>query len=423
MDVRDMVGIPFVVSILLFALYQPANASETTIVTEGRYVMGDGDTLAMAEERVLRHAQRRAVEEAGLYIESTFQDLEKAVAGQSFQASSLEIRTIAAAITKTEILESRRSFENDRPSFYIRIRAIVDLENLQSAVRRWQSEQRFAEHFRRLQKENAQLKTQLRELRTSHAGVRTLTIEPLGQPNKAREQAQQLVEKAILIQHLPQKLDLTTQAAVLDPQSVEPLIVRGQTYLRLASAAYSNKSKPSGYSEYIDNARMDFDRALLMDPKNTWALIGQGDVNTWLHRPDEAARSFEQVLELDPFFDLARHRLINLYTAEARKLIARNQLTSALTVLQKCLSPHASDSWLPYQKEAYLLRSNIYKRLKHPLQAIDDLSVILQADPTDRTALLARATLYQEELQGRSAKDDFERACMLGSTEACEHLP
>jgi len=401
---------------------QPSNASETIVVTEGRYVMGDSDTLATAEERVLRLAQRRAVEEAGLYIESAFQDIEKASSGKSFQSSSLEIRTIAAAITKTEILESRRFFDNDRPSFYIRIRAVVDLDNLQAAVRRWQSEERFAEHFRRLQSENAALKAQLYELRAAPTGVRTLTIESLDH-TKGHNQARTLVEKAIRSQHLSQKLDLISQATALDPQSVEPLIVRGQTYLRLASAAYANKSRPSEYSEYIDNARMDFERAILIDPQNTWALLGRGDVDTWLHRPVEAAHAFEQVLELDPFFDLARHRLISLYTAEARKLVSLKQWSSALTVLQKCLPPKTPDSWIPYQKEAYFLRTDIYKKLGRRSQAIDDLSAILRADPTDKQALLARAALYQEELQGRSAKDDLERACMLGATTACEQLP
>lgn len=403
-------------------MYQPAGASETVVVTEGRYVMGDSDTLAIAEERVLRLAQRRAIEEAGLYIESTFQDIEQASPARSFQSSSLEIRTIAAAITKTEILESRRSFDNERPTFYIRIRAVVDIDNLQAAVRRWQSEERFAEHFRRLQSENTKLKAQLYELRTAPPSVRTLTIDPLGH-TRGREQARMLVERAIFSQHLPQKLELTSQAAALDPQSVDPLIVRGQTYLRLASAAYSKKSKPSEYSEYIDNARMDFDRAVLIDPTNTWALLGQGDVNTWLQRPTEATHAFERILELDPFFDLARYRLINLCTAEARKLVALKQWAPALTVLQKCLSPQTPDSWIPYQKEAYLLRSQIHKRMKQPIQAIDDLSTILRIDPTDRHVLLARAQLYQEEFQGASAKDDLEHACMLGATAACKLLP
>jgi tetratricopeptide (TPR) repeat protein len=168
---------------------------------------------------------------------------------------------------------------------------------------------------------------------------------------------------------------------------------------------------------------MDFDRAILIDPKNTWALLGRGDVNTWLHRPVEAAHAFEQVLELDPFFDLARYRLINLYTAEAHKLVSLKQWSSALVVLQKCLPPKTPESWIPYQKEAYLLRSEIYKKLSQPTQAIDDLSAILRADPTDRQALLARAALYQDELQGRAAKDDLERACMLGAPAACEQLP
>ena len=421
MRFRHVLRIVFVVA--SFSLvYMPASASETTVVTEGHYVMGDSDTLAIAEERVLRLAQRRAVEEAGVYIEATFQDIEKASLGKSFQSSSLEIRTIAAAITKTEVLESRRSFDNDRPSFYIRIRAVVDLDNLQAAVRRWQSDERFAEHFRRLQSENAELKAQLHALSIAPTGVRTLTIEPLDH-TKDREQVRILVEKAILSHHLAQKLDLISQAAALDPQSVEPLIVRGQTYLRLASAAYSNRSRPNEYSGYIDNARMDFDRAILIDPKSTWAFLGRGDVNMWLHRPAEAAHAFEQVLELDPFFDLARYRLINLYTAEARKLITLKQWSSALTVLEKCLPPETPDSWILYQKEAYLLRSDIYKKLGRPTDAIDDLSAILRADPTDKQALLARAALYQKELHGRAAKDDLERACMLGATAACEQLP
>ena len=91
--------------------------------------MADGDTLAQAEETVLQRAKRKAVEEAGMYLESTFLDVEKTAGEKSFQTSSLEIRTIAAAVTKTEVLESRRSFDNDRPSFYVRIRAVVDLDH------------------------------------------------------------------------------------------------------------------------------------------------------------------------------------------------------------------------------------------------------------------------------------------------------
>src|SRR5215831_14153510 len=96
----------------------PSHAASTKIVVaEGQYVMADGDTLGAAEEKVLQRAQRRAVEEAGIYLESTFHDVEKESGGRTSQTSSLEIRTIAAAITQTEILESGRTFDNDRPVF------------------------------------------------------------------------------------------------------------------------------------------------------------------------------------------------------------------------------------------------------------------------------------------------------------------
>ena len=406
----------------LCLLPMQAAASVTTVVAEAQYLMADGDTLAQAEEKVLQRAKRKAVEEAGMYLESTFLDVEKIAGEKSFQTSSLEIRTIAAAVTKTEVLESRRAFDSDRPSFFVRIRAVVDLDHLQDAVRRWRSEQQLADHFHRLQKENAELKAQLRHLKAAPTGVRTLTVQPPGR-NGTQEQAQQLVERAITTPNLPQKIELASQAAVLDPHDADPLIVRGQTYLKLASTAYSNKAKPSEYSKYVDNARMDFDRALIIDPKNTWALIGQGDVNTWLQRHEDAGYSYEQALALDPLFDLARHRLSTLYTAQARKLAAAKRWEPALAVLQKLLGDHVPDGWVFDHKEAYLLRSDIYKKLNQPSRAIEDLSVVLRADPADTHALLARATLYRGQLQGHLAKDDFERACVLGAKEACRELP
>ena len=399
-----------------------AMALETTVVAEARYLMADSDTLAQAEETVLQRAKQRAVEEAGVYLESTFLDVEKALNGRNVQASSLQIRTIAAAITKTEILESLRSFENNRPSFYVRIRAIVDLDHLQDAIHRWHSEQQFAEHFQRLQKENTRLKAEIRGLKTPPHTAPPLAITPSGQSN-ATTQAQELVQQAILTPNLLQKLDLASQAIILAPQTADPLVVRGQTYLQLVSTAYSKRAQPSEYSRYVDNARMDFDRALLIDPHNTWALLGQGDVHTWRQQTDEAAHSYKQALALNPFFDTARHRLIILYTTHARKLVTQRQWADALSALHNILGSHVPDSWILDHKEAYLLRSTIYKKLHKPAEAIDDLSMILRDNPTDMRTLLARAKLYREQLQGHLAKSDFERACLLGSAEACRQLP
>lgn len=407
---------------ILFLVAPDATATEATVVAEGQYVMADGDTLAMAEDKVLQRAQRKAVEEAGIYLESTFHDYESVRNGKRTQISSLEIRTLAAAITKTDVLESRRSFEHDRPVFTIRIRAVVNLDQLQEAVRRWRSEEQFAAHFRQLQKENAELKAQLRETQAPPSGVRTLVIDPPGRTGP-QEQARHLLDTALHSHNLRQKIDLTSQAATLDPQFVDPLIVRGQTYLKMVSLAFSNKSRPSEYSEYIDNARMDFDRALLLGARNPWALLGQGDVNTWLNQPEEAERAYAQALEIDPLFDIARQRLIRVTTTQARKLVSAKQWGPAMTTLNRTLNSSVSESWIPSQKEAYLLRGELHQKLNQSAQAIDDLSVVIGIDPTHVQALLMRGKLYQEQQQGRLAKEDFEQACILGAPAACEQLP
>ena len=75
------------------------------------------------------------------------------------------------------------------------------------------------------------------------------------------------------------------------------------------------------------------------------------------------------------------------------------------------------------EKEAYLLRSRIYTELGELERAVDDLTGVIRVDPSNRQALLQRAKLYRRLLQGRQAKDDFERACGFGLEEACAELP
>jgi tetratricopeptide (TPR) repeat protein len=405
------------------AFIPPAFATATkTVVAEAQYVMADGDTLASAEEKVLQRAQRRAVEEAGVYLESTFYDLEKESQGRTIRNTSWELRTITAAVTETEILESRRSFENDRPVFFIRIRANIDLQNLADAVRRLQSEAQLARHFRELQQENLHLRTQLREFQQEPTGVRMLTIEPNGKPEPVMRAKQQL-EAAFQTPDLWKKIQLASDAAQSDPQFAEALIVRGQAYLRLVSIAYSEHTPASSFSDHIEKARSDFDQAVQLDGKNPWAWIGKGDVQTWLKRTDDAAFCYERALAIDPFFDIARQRLIGLYTTQARRQAKAKQWQQSLATLKKLLDGKTPESWLPDQKEAYLLRSDVLLKLNRPEQALEDLSIVIKFDPTNVPALLTRANLYRNRLQGRLAKDDFEQACVLGSLEACEQLP
>ena len=412
----------FLFTLLLLWETPAFSASTKTVIADGHYVMADGDTLANAEEKVLQRAQRNAVEEAGLYLESTFHDVEKELGGKSTQTSSLEIRTIAAAVTETEILESKRSFELGRPIFFVRIRATVNMGSLAEAIRRFQSNQQLTQHFHRLQQENHHLRAQIQELQQQPIGVRMLAIDPNGKP-ASYQQARTTLETALHTSNLRDKIQLSTDAATLDDHYADPLIVLGQTYLQLVSLAFSQRGQTSDYADYLDKAKMDFDRAIALDAKNVWAWVGKGNVFTWLKQLDKAAEAYEQALALDPFADIARQPLIGIYTTQARRQADAKSWRQALATLKKLLKPQTPDSWIPDQIEAYILRSEIYLKLNQPEQAIEDLSTVIRVDPTNTGALVTRAKLYKARLQGWLAKEDLERACVIGSVQACEQLP
>ena len=391
------------------------------IVAEASYVMGDADTLAWAEENVLLRAKRKAIEEAGVYIEASSQDVETISGGKTSRTNSLGVRTIAAAVTTTEILEKRRSMENDRLLFYVKIRATIEMDKLQAAIKRLKSDEQLAINHRQLQTENTELKAQLNRLRKELQDSGPFQNEPT-QGLRNRRLASELVQSAIHMRSLPEKINLASQAITADDRYVDAYIIRGQTYLRIASLDFSSKNQRTEQNSYAERALSDFDRAVTLDPASAWALLGRGDAYTWHRKTQEAASDYERVLQIDPLFDVARQRLISLYTTLARKQTAMKQWRPALATLDKLLGAETAQSWVAHQKEAYLLRGQIYTELGELARAVDDLSTVVQVDPTNVQAFLLRAKLYQRLMRGRLAKDDFERACALGSEEACAAL-
>lgn len=398
----------------------PAKAAEPhikVVTAEASYVMGDGDTLAGAEEHVLARAKRKAVEEAGVYIEAASQDIEKHADGRTTRLNSLSIRTIAAAITQTEFLEKRRVLEGDRIVFHVKIKATVNLDMLEDAIKRQKAYEQLAEHHHLLHAENNQLKAELDELRRQLRGSR-MVAPPKGQLLRNRRAATDLVHAAVQSRHFPEKIDLTTKAIAADDEYVDAYIVRGQTYLSIASSN-SKKSPRAELNEYVDRAIADFDHALTLDPLSPWAWLGRGDALTWKKNPEEAAKNYERALQADPLFDIAQQRLIALRTATARKHVAARQWRQALATLDPILNPDESPSWVFHKREAYILRSRVYAQLEKLQQAVNDLTTVLRVDPANRQALLLRAKLNERLQQGLAAKTDLEQACGLGSDEAC----
>ncbi len=403
-----------------FSVSLPAQAAEPHVkvaIADASYVMGDGDTLAGAEENALTRAKRKAVEEAGVYIEATSQDVEKHADGKTSRLNSLSVRTIAAAITETEFLEKRRVLEGDRIVFYVRIKATINLDALEDAIKRQKAYEQLAEHHHLLHTENSQLKSELDELRAQLRDSRTVAPLLKGQIRNRRA-ATDLVHAAVQSRHFPEKIELATKALAMDNQYLDAYVVRGQTYLSIASSN-SKKSPRAELNEYADRAIADFDRALALDLSSPWALLGRGDAFTWKKQTEEAAKNYERALQADPMFDIAQQRLIALHTATAKKQIAARQWRQALATLDPLLRSDESPSWIYQKRDAHILRSQVYAQMDKLQQAVDELTIVLRVDPANRHALLFRAKLYERLQQGLSSKSDFDRACTLGSDEAC----
>jgi len=403
--------------------FAPAYAQNIkVIVAEATYVMGDSDTLAGAEENALLRAKRKAIEEAGVYIEASSTDVETSAGGTTTHLNQLGVRTIAAAITETDVLEKRRALDGDRPTFYVKVRATVHLDLLTEAIKRLKSDEQLAAHHRQLQTENSRLKTQLEGLREQLRASSGPRREPASAVNNRRA-AIDLGRAAAQSHSLPEKIDLASRAIAADTLYADAYVIRGQTYLRGASLAFSNGTPRTEINDYVERAIADFDRALTLDSSSTWALLGRGDAFTWQKKNRDAAADYERILRLDPLFDVARQRLITLSTTTAKKQAAAKQWRQALATLENALRADAPQSWVAQAKEAYLLRSRVYTELGELERAVDDLTGVIRVDPSNAQALLRRGQLYRRLLQGRQAKDDLEQACGFGLQEACTALP
>lgn len=153
-----------------------------------------------------------------------------------------------------------------------------------------------------------------------------------------------MLETALHTSNLRDKIRISTDAATLDNHYVDPLIVRRQTYLLLVSLTFSQQAQAMDYADYLDKARIDFDRAITLDAKNVWAWIGKGDV---LARQQADSKSWHH----------------------------------ALATLKKLPNAQTPESWIPYQKEACALRSETYLKLNQPEQGIEDLSSVIRVAP------------------------------------------
>jgi tetratricopeptide (TPR) repeat protein len=242
-----------------------------------------------------------------------------------------------------------------------------------------------------------------------------------------------------------------TSAIELEPSNPDYYNVRGKAY-----------EKVSKYPE----AKADYEKAIVFDPKNTEAVISLGAVCNKMGNFDEALvqlnhasvldkrnsvvysekvitfialQKYDQALKvsdtalklketpMDYYYRGVIYKKLNnevLSKSEFEKAVSKdkNLIIARLALADLLLSSNPMEAMNQCNQilflddrntDAYLLRSEIYKKnLDYP-SAINDVSKNIMIDPTNPSFYLARGICYQEFNQHTNAIADFTKYISL----------
>jgi hypothetical protein len=155
------------VSSLIVGAVPVSVASEPkVIISEGTYIMGDGETPAFAEAMALQKAKQTALEQAGTYVESYTHI-------KNLDVTIDEIKTIAGGLLETEVMERNRVLLKDGGErFYTQIKARITTAKIEELARQIKGgnaageNKELLESYARIERELKAFKLQMAESRT-----------------------------------------------------------------------------------------------------------------------------------------------------------------------------------------------------------------------------------------------------------------
>ncbi len=146
------------------------------------------------------------------------------------------------------------------------------------------------------------------------------------------------------------------------------------------------------------------DRAIALNPGLAEAFYLRGTCNTKRQQPRQAAEDLSAATRLKPGWDEA-------WCALGIAQIASGEILSGITSLTKALQLNQR------MQSAWIARARGYRELNRPEDELNDLSELLQLEPTDIESLLRRGTLLAES-DPEKATEDLSRAISLNRDNA-----
>jgi tetratricopeptide (TPR) repeat protein len=253
---------------ILFALALPMTvyAETNTTTAEATYLMGEGETPALAESKAFDAAKAKAVEQLLPFVAEQTK-------GSKYPFSPEQVRAIAEATLDVELLEKKRTVVGERFQFSTRLKATVRQEQIASEIAR----------------------------------------------KEKRLVAEKLVGEATKIKsgNSQHAVDLLSQAIETDPTFAEAYFQRYLVYkvwlhqndIALADISEAVRLAPEDYLEIRaedyatlgDNKRAlaDYDEAIRLNPTAS-LLWNRGELYDKLGQYQKAIADFTKILQLEP---------------------------------------------------------------------------------------------------------------------------
>jgi len=134
----------------------------------------------------------------------------------------------------------------------------------------------------------------------------------------------------------------------------------------------------------LDKARVEFQNALQIAPKDAEARLEMGVVDEKRGNPREAAQFYQAVIEVSPDSAEARTRLARLYLFAAQTDLAR-------AVIEPGIAKHPDDAGL------LSVRAVIRGQQQDPSGALADAERALQLDPKNEDVVAVLASIYKSQ--------------------------
>ena len=378
-----------VIAVLALFLITPmvgVQAETKEIIAEGTYVMGDGETPGVAQERALVEAKRLAVEQAGTYLES-FTEV------RNLQLSKDEIRVITSGVTETTVIDKKREVVGgDAIRFWVKVRCVVNTDNIQTMKARLQDRQavetlkKVQEDYDRVAKENAELKQQLQAAKTDQERKQAETRIT---QNEQAFTAVQWFEKGYDYQVNKKDYDTAivaySQAIALNPGFAEAYDNRG--------SAYYDKSQ-------YDRAIADYDQAIALDPRYAGAYNNRGTAYSGKGQYDRAIADYDQAIALD-------QQYANAYYNRGNSNYYKGQYDRAITDYDQAIALNPQDATVYYN------RGNTYNAKGQYDRAIADYTQAIALNPQDAATYHNRGLAYHNKGLYYLAITDYDRAITL----------